>query len=239
MSLIHKIRFSVFLVFWYFATSAMADCIGESPVITGKDYLSDSDVRCVGAASVTMGDSRIRSGASVVVYAPRVRLESPVTIESGANVRLSAISPQKHSPRVVNEGASQSITLPSGSGTYTLGTPANGSLSGTAPNLSYTPEIGFIGQDQFTYVLDDGVNPPTVGVINLDIQQYLASPDMVQLVSASSSVTDRITVNWLPTQDDATPHEQLIYKVHISTEEGFQPAETNVAAQTTGVSAPC
>lgn len=34
--------------------------------------------------------------------------------------------------------------------------PANGTLSGTAPNLTYTPNPGFVGTDSFTYKVNDG-----------------------------------------------------------------------------------
>ncbi len=37
-----------------------------------------------------------------------------------------------------------------------LDAPANGALSGTAPNLTYTPDSGFIGADSFTFTADDG-----------------------------------------------------------------------------------
>ncbi len=41
--------------------------------------------------------------------------------------------------------------------TYTILTqPANGSLSGVAPNVIYTPNPGFTGQDSFTFAVDDG-----------------------------------------------------------------------------------
>lgn len=34
--------------------------------------------------------------------------------------------------------------------------PVNGTLSGTAPNLTYTPNVGFVGTDSFTYKVNDG-----------------------------------------------------------------------------------
>lgn len=43
--------------------------------------------------------------------------------------------------------------------TYTVTVdPANGALSGTAPNLTYTPDADFNGSDAFTFVADDGVD---------------------------------------------------------------------------------
>ena len=41
--------------------------------------------------------------------------------------------------------------------TYTIVTPpAHGTLSGTAPNLTYTPDAGFVGLDAFTFTASDG-----------------------------------------------------------------------------------
>jgi choice-of-anchor C domain-containing protein len=40
--------------------------------------------------------------------------------------------------------------------TYLVETPANGALSGTAPNLTYTPNAGFSGPDSFTFKVNDG-----------------------------------------------------------------------------------
>lgn len=34
--------------------------------------------------------------------------------------------------------------------------PTHGALSGTAPNLTYTPATAYIGNDQFTFVVNDG-----------------------------------------------------------------------------------
>ncbi|HOC42194.1 MAG TPA: Ig-like domain-containing protein [Thermoanaerobaculales bacterium] len=43
--------------------------------------------------------------------------------------------------------------------TFALGTvaPANGVLSGTPPNVTYTPNAGFYGADSFSFTVDDGI----------------------------------------------------------------------------------
>ncbi len=52
--------------------------------------------------------------------------------------------------------------------TYAVtGGPSNGSLSGAAPNLTYTPDGGFSGSDSFTFTANDGTNtsaPATVSI---------------------------------------------------------------------------
>ena len=46
-----------------------------------------------------------------------------------------------------------------------VATPANGTLSGTAPNLTYTPNANASGSDSFTFRVSDGtVNSATTTV---------------------------------------------------------------------------
>ena len=52
---------------------------------------------------------------------------------------------------------------------FDIGTPANGTLSGTAPNLTYTPDADFNASDSFTFSVTDGAgktsNIATVSII--------------------------------------------------------------------------
>ncbi len=91
----------------------------------------------------------------------------------------------------VDEDGSVSVTL---SGTDADGSvtgfaisaaPANGSLSGTAPNLSYTPNANFNGSDQFTFTVTDN-------------QMAVSSPAMVSITV--NSVNDLPTANAGPDQ---------------------------------------
>ncbi len=69
------------------------------------------------------------------------------------------------------EDVAQSITL-TGSDTegsplsyIVVSLPANGTLTGTAPNLTYTPRANFNGTDSFTFKVNDGLlDSPTVTV---------------------------------------------------------------------------
>jgi hypothetical protein len=59
--------------------------------------------------------------------------------------------------------------------------PANGTLSGTAPNLTYTPAAGFTGNDSFTFVVNDGTVDSAPATVSIGVHQAPA------ITSASST----------------------------------------------------
>src|SRR5208282_2689687 len=70
--------------------------------------------------------------------------------------------PVANSQSVTSNGSPVAITLTATDSdgdplTYSIVTePANGTLSGTAPNVTYTPTTGFSGTDSFTFQAHDG-----------------------------------------------------------------------------------
>ncbi len=47
--------------------------------------------------------------------------------------------------------------------------PSNGSLSGTAPDVTYTPDPGFVGEDTFTFVANDGEADSDVATVTIGV----------------------------------------------------------------------
>ena len=63
--------------------------------------------------------------------------------------------------------------------TYTLDTSGlSGTLSGTAPTLSYTPAAGFTGTDTFSYTVSDGAlsSPSSVVTISVAPTGLISNP---------------------------------------------------------------
>lgn len=55
---------------------------------------------------------------------------------------------------------------------YTITTnPIHGSLSGTAPNLVYTPDTDYIGSDSFTFKVNDGNDDSNIASINIEVSK--------------------------------------------------------------------
>jgi hypothetical protein len=50
-----------------------------------------------------------------------------------------------------------------------VSSPAHGTLSGTAPHLTYTPTAGFEGQDSFNFTASDGVWTSSAGTVTVDV----------------------------------------------------------------------
>ncbi|WP_269540004.1 tandem-95 repeat protein [Cerasicoccus fimbriatus] len=54
--------------------------------------------------------------------------------------------------------------------------PANGSLSGTAPNLTYTPSENYFGEDSFTFTVDDGAETSAVAAVSITVTPVNDAP---------------------------------------------------------------
>lgn len=80
------------------------------------------------------------------------------------------------------ENTAKAITLTGsdveGSGlTYAVVTsPAHGVLSGTAPNLTYTPELNYYGSDSFTFKVNDGALDSAPATVSITITKVNAIP---------------------------------------------------------------
>ena len=60
---------------------------------------------------------------------------------------------------------------------YTVGTPGAGTLQGTPPNLTYTPNPGFNGLDQFTFSVSDGLLSSPVATIFINVEATTVTVD--------------------------------------------------------------
>jgi hypothetical protein len=68
--------------------------------------------------------------------------------------------------------------------TYLVGSnPSHGTLSGTAPNLTYTPNAGFHGTDSFTFTVSNGTNTSAPATVSLTVAPGTptANPQSVNL----------------------------------------------------------
>jgi hypothetical protein len=96
-----------------------------------------------------------------------------------------------HAPTAVNsnietnEDSAKAITLSASdidgdSLTYIVTSqPANGVLSGSAPNLTYTPNANFNGSDSFKFKVSDGSLESEVAVVTIDVKSVNDAPTYI------------------------------------------------------------
>jgi len=153
------------------------------------------------------------------------------------------ITPYAYSQNVTQvQNTAQAITL-SGSGgtlTYSVVTPpAHGTLTGTAPNLTYTPVTNYSGADSFTFRVNNGISDSTPATVSIGIT---AGPpvNFTWLNATSGNLSD--TGNWTPATAPTstgllnynlnfTPSGT--YTVTHNLSNGFQLNQLNVAGAVT------
>ena len=140
--------------------------------------------------------SGFNAGTGAVTYTPTTGYQGAdsftFTVSNGANTSTAATvtlnvaaGVPTASPQSVttNENTAKAITLtgsdpdvPPLSLTYTIGTgPAHGMLSGTAPNLTYTPNAGYVGPDTFNFTVNNGTNTSPPAIVSLTVSQVAAT----------------------------------------------------------------
>ena len=88
--------------------------------------------------------------------------------------------------------------------TFTVGTaPANGVLTGTAPNLTYTPNANFNGADSFTFTVSDGTVESAAATVSITVNAINDAPTAVgQTVVTDEDVALAITLTGSDVESD-------------------------------------
>ncbi|GEM_PF-3025177 len=122
--------------------------------------------------------------------------------------------PQDNNPPVANdksislsEDASLAVTLQANDAngdtlSYSIEThPANGILSGTAPNLTYKSLANYNGTDAFSFKANDGNADSNIATVYITVTPVNDPPATPQNLTAQAGGTDSITLNWLVASD--------------------------------------
>ena len=116
--------------------------------------------------------------------------------------------------------------------TYTVvSQPANGTLSGTAPNLSYTPAENFNGSDSFTFLVNDGTVDSAVVAVPITVSATNDAPVAIaQSVSTDEDAAVAITLSGTDAEGDALTYT-IISQPAIGTLTGSAPNLTYTPAE--------
>jgi large repetitive protein len=142
------------------------------------------------------------TGEDRVVFA--VGTEGTPTSEATVNIQ---VLPVNDAPIAIPGSSTTpyntpvSITLSgadpdSGSLSYSLvSTPANGTLSGSAPNLIFTPNIGWSGTTSFSFQVSDG-ELSAVANVSVTVQSTDAPPTAPSVLTAQVISKSQIDLSW-------------------------------------------
>ncbi|MFC1663744.1 PKD domain-containing protein [Patescibacteria group bacterium] len=71
----------------------------------------------------------------------------------------------------------------------------NGTLSGEAPNLTYTPNSDYIGQDSFTFKINDGTADSNIATVTITVNQA-NEPPIANIITDKTEVFVGETINF-------------------------------------------
>ncbi len=94
---------------------------------------------------------------------------------------------------------------------YTLvSQPGNGSLSGTAPNLTYTPNANFIGNDSFTFKVNDGQFDSNIATVSITVHELNTNP----VANSQDTITLKNTLLTITLTASDADNDPLTYIVN-------------------------
>jgi parallel beta-helix repeat protein len=93
--------------------------------------------------------------------------------------------------------------------------PAHGTLSGTAPNLTYTPDANYNGPDSFTFKANDGTANSNTATVSLNITPVSDAPTaQSQNLSVAEDTALDITLNGSDVDGDALTYTVVAQPQH-------------------------
>ena len=121
--------------------------------------------------------------------------------------------------------------------TYTIASaPANGIVSGTGPDITYTPNADFTGADTFTYEVTDSAGSTASATVTINVEPTVTptrTVDVVVQMSATTRKINKINYVW------ATAKVKVMEagaQVADATVTGHWEEETGPVSGTTGKS---
>jgi Bacterial Ig domain len=133
-----------------------------------------------------------------------------VAIVGGYLPATAAGQPVANSQSLTSNGNPLVITLTASDSdgdplTYSIvSSPSHGTLTGTPPNVTYTPSAGFNGVDTFTFVANDGHTNSNVATVTITVTQVVIQPPVANSQSVSTNGSP-LPITLTATDSDGNP----------------------------------
>ena len=144
---------------------------------TASPATHKNDTYFSGVGTVTVGPINSAPVAAAQSVSTAEDLPQPITVTSVNDAPVASVQSV-----TTAEDAAKAITLSAtdvegGALTYSIVTaPANGALSGTAPNLTYTPTANYNGADSFTFKANDGLLDSAAATVTITLSPVNDAP---------------------------------------------------------------
>ncbi|MBT8101519.1 MAG: tandem-95 repeat protein, partial [Gammaproteobacteria bacterium] len=166
---------------------------GTAPNVT---YTPNANYDGADSFTFTVNDGEYTSVAATVSITVNAANTAP-------EADSQAVSAAKDTPLAITLTGSDPESDPL---TFTIATgPSNGTLSGAAPNVTYTPDSGYVGADSFTFTVSDGEFTSAAATVSITVNTantapvVNAGPDQtITLPLDTASLDGTITDDGLP-----------------------------------------
>ncbi len=160
-------------------TTANDMCLSSSdiPVIAGNvipidPFINFQGIESSGAWTLKVTDSNRFDIGTLVSWCLIAIVNPPGNTAPTANAQ--SVSTDEETPLGITLSGSDPQSDPL---TYRVNTaPVNGSLSGNAPNLTYTPDLNFAGTDSFTFTVKDGYLTSSEATVSITVNNINDAP---------------------------------------------------------------
>ncbi len=155
---------------------------GTAPNLT---YTPNANFNGADSFTFTANDGQVDSAPATVSITVTAVNDAPVAT-------AQAVTATEDTPQPITLAATDVEGDPL---TFTAGAPANGTLSGTAPNLTYTPNLNFNGSDSFTFTANDGTVDSAPATVSITVSSVNDPPvATAQAVTATEDTPQPITL---------------------------------------------
>ena len=98
-----------------------------------------------------------------------------------------------------------------------VGNPAHGTLSGTAPNLTYTPTSNYNGSDSFTFKANDGTADSNIATISITVSAVNDAPTAdAQSITTNEDTAKNVTLTATDVDSDTLTFSVVANPAHGS-----------------------
>ncbi|MCP4365857.1 MAG: adhesin, partial [Planctomycetes bacterium] len=168
---------------------------GTPPAVT---YTPNSDYTGTDSFTFTANDGTATSTAATISIninavvpdntVPNALAQSVTTLQNqAANITLTGTD---------SDGDSLTFAIAS--------SPSHGTLSGTPPAATYTPDSDYTGSDSFTFTANDGMATSTAATVSINIDPGNTAPNaLVQFVTTLKNQAANITLTGTDNDGDS------------------------------------